>query len=100
MRAYNAACGGAVAALHCCRMSGVCFACVPKPMLPPGAAEGALRLTQGMEQVMDVQMADVQCDQQPPNERVAYLAALQVVPTTHPHHASRAGGRNGTADAD
>ena len=37
---------------------------------------------QGMEQAMDVQMADVQCDQQPPNERVAYWAALQVVPST------------------
>ena len=31
---------------------------------------------------MDVQMADVQCDPQPPNERVAYQAALLVVPTT------------------
>ena len=33
---------------------------------------------------MDVQMADVQCDLHLPNERVAYLAALQVVPTTLP----------------
>ena len=48
------------------------------------AAEGAPRLTQGMEQAMDVQMADVLCDQQAPNERVAYQAALLVVPTTPP----------------
>ena len=33
---------------------------------------------------MDVQMADVECDLQPPNERVAYRAALLVVPTTLP----------------
>ena len=37
---------------------------------------------QAMEQAMDVQMADEQCDQQPPNERVAYPAALQVVAAT------------------
>ena len=37
---------------------------------------------QGMEQAMDVQLADVHCDQQPPNERVAHRAALQVVPAT------------------
>ena len=49
-------------------------------------AEGTPRLTQRMEQTTDVQMADVQiadvqCDLQPRSERVAYKAALQVVPT-------------------
>ena len=62
------------------------------------AVKGTTRLTQGMEEAMDVQMADVQiaavqCDPQPPSDRV------QVVPKT-PHHAGGAhGGGNGTADA-
>ena len=43
-------------------------------------------MTQGMEPAIDVQMTDVQIvavqsDLQPPSERVAYRAALQVVPT-------------------
>ena len=46
------------------------------------AAEGAPRLTQGMEQAVDVKTADVRCDQQLTKERVSYRAALQVVPTT------------------
>ena len=33
---------------------------------------------------MDVRMADVQCDLQPPSERVAYRDALQVVLTAFP----------------
>ena len=44
----------------------------------------AITSTQGVEQAMDVQMGDVQCDLQLPNERVAFRAALQVVPTTLP----------------
>ena len=56
---------------------------------------------QGMEQAMGIQMADVQCDQQPPKERVAYRAALQVVPTTPSRRVVRAHrSRDGTADAD
>ena len=78
--ACNAACARAVAASHCCRMSGV-----PKPKLLLGlrssAAEGAPRLMQGMEQAMDVQMADVQCDQQHPNERVAYRGPCRSRPS-------------------
>ena len=34
-------------------------------------------------QMADVQTADVQCDLQPPSERVAYRAALQVVRTAY-----------------
>ena len=54
-------------------------------------SEATPQVTQSLGQAIDVRMADVQCDQQLPNERVAYRAALQVVPTTHPHHAGRAG---------
>ena len=50
-----------------------------------GRSEGTPRLTQGMEQATDVQMADVQCDLQPLSERVAQPGpALQVVPTAFP----------------
>ena len=86
--ACNAACGRAVADLRCCLMSGVpshesqSQSCSQK--LGSRAAEGTPRLMQGMEQAMDVQLADVQRDQQPSNERVAFRAALQVVPTTLP----------------
>ena len=47
---------------------------------PRGSAAGQSK--ERMDQAVDVQMANVQCDQQLPNERVAYRAALQVVPTT------------------
>ena len=70
--ACNAACGRAVADLHCCRMSGVASHVSQSQSWSQGlsscAAEGAPRLRQGMEQAIDVQMADVQCDQQSPNE--------------------------------
>ena len=84
--ACNAACGRVVVASHCCRMSGVAShesqsqKCSQEPS--SSAAEGTPRLVQGMEQAMDVQMADVQCDEQLPNERVAHWDALRVVPTT------------------
>ena len=54
------------------------------PELGSYAAEGAPLFTQDMEQAMDVQMADVQCSLQPPSERVAFRAALQVVPIAFP----------------
>ena len=86
VRAWNAACGRAVAALHCCRLSGVASHESQSQSRSQGlssrAAEGAPRLIQAVGHATDVQMADVQCDQQPPNERVAHQAALQVVPTT------------------
>ena len=72
--------------LQCCRMSSVSshesqrHSCSLR--VGSLAAEGAPRLMQGMEQAMDVQKADVQCDEELPNERVAHRAALQVVPTT------------------
>ena len=76
-----------VADLHCCRMSGAASHESQSQSCPQGlgssAAEGTPRLTQGMEQAMDVQMADAQCDPQPPSERVACRAALQV-PTAFP----------------
>ena len=50
--------------LHCCRTSGVAAHESQSQSCSEGlgtcAEEGALRLTQGMEQAMDVQMADVQ----------------------------------------
>ena len=54
-----------------------CFAMSPTSQcwsqgLGSSTAEGAPRLTQGMEQAMDVQVADAQCDLQSPSERVAY----------------------------
>ena len=73
--ACNAACGRAVAALHCCRMSGV------------ASHESQSQYSQGLSSsrrstsIDARQMADVQYDQQLPNERVAHWAALQVVPT-------------------
>ena len=71
---------------HCCRVSGVASDESQSQSCSQGlssrAAEGAPRLMQAMEQAKDVQMADVQCNQQPPIERVAYRAALQVVGTT------------------
>ena len=84
--ARSNACARNVVDFHCCRMTGVAAhesqsqSCSQE--LGSSAAEGAPRLTQSMEQAMDVKRADVQCDQQHPNERVAYRAALQVVPTT------------------
>ena len=76
------------------------FAMLPHVMLrmsPKAKAAGARqqrsrrspRLTQGMEQATDVQMADVhmadvQGDPQPPSIRVACRAALQVAPTAFP----------------
>ena len=53
------------------------------------AVEGTPRLTQGMEQAVDVQMADVQVvavqsDLHPPSERVPCRASLQVLPTAFP----------------
>ena len=84
----NAARRRGVADLHCCRMSGVasheCQSQSCSQELRSWAAKGAPRLTQGVDQAMDVQVADVQCDLQHPNERVAYRAALQVVPATLP----------------
>ena len=66
------ACGRAVAALHCCRLPGVASHGSQSQSCSEGlsssAAEGAPRLMQGMEQAMDVQMADVQCDQEPQDE--------------------------------
>ena len=75
--------------LQRCRMSGVATRESQSQSCSQGlgssAVEGTPRLTQGMGQAMDVQMADVQIaavqsDMQPPSERVAYRAALQVVP--------------------
>ena len=86
--ACNTACGRYVANLQCCRMSSVVSPDSQSQSCPRGVGssevKGTPRLTQGMEQAMDVQMAAVQCDLQPPSERVAYRAALQVVPTVFP----------------
>ena len=66
------------------------------------AVEGTPRLTQGTEQAKDVQMADaqiadVQCDLQPPSERVAHRSGAYRLS----RRGSRAhGGREWTADAD
>ena len=93
MWACNTACGRDVVDLQCCRMSGVASRASQSHSCSQGlgssAGEGTPRLTRGMEQVMDVQMADVQIapvqsDLQPPSERVANRAALQVVPTAFP----------------
>ena len=62
--ACNAACAGDVADLHCCRMAGVASHESQSQSCSQGlgscAAKGTPRLTQAMEQAMDVQMADVQ----------------------------------------
>ena len=71
---------------NCCRVSGDASNESQSQSCSQGlrssAAEGTPRLTQGMEQAMDVQMADVQMAV--PNERVACRAALQVVPAPFP----------------
>ena len=91
--ARNAACARDVADLHCCRLSGVASHESQSHSCSQGlgscAAEGAPRLTQDMEQAMDVQMADVLVADvhggpQFFSEHVAYRAALQVVPTAFP----------------
>ena len=88
MWACNTACARDVVDVQCCRMSGVASHESHSQSCSEGlgnsAVEGTPRLTQGMEQVMDVQMADVQIaavqsDLQPSSERVAHRAALQVV---------------------
>ena len=63
--------------------------------------EGAPRLMQGMEQAMDVQLADVHCDQQPPNERVAPPGCAPGGARHSSRHVDRAhGSRHSTADAE
>ena len=63
--------------------------------------EGAPRLMQGMEQAMDVQLADVHCDQQHPNERVAPPGCAPGGARHSSRHVDRAhGSRHSTADAD
>ena len=91
--ACNTACGRDVVDLQCCRMSGVVSHEAKSQRCSQGlgssAVEGTPRSTQGMEQAMGVQRADVQMeaeqsDLHPPRERVAYRAALQVVPAAFP----------------
>ena len=85
------ACARGVVDLQCCRMSDVASHESQSQSCSQGlgssAAEGAPRLTQGMEQETDVQMADaqiaaVQFGPRPLGERVPFRAALQEVPTT------------------
>ena len=84
------ACARDVVDLQCCRMSDVASHESQSQSCSQGlgssAAEGAPRLTQGMEQETGVQMSDaqiaaVQSGPRPLGERVAFRATLQEVST-------------------
>ena len=74
--------------VHCCRLTGVVWhGCIYHNHSDGhggSAAEGTTRETLSQEQAIDVRMADMLCDQQPQSGRVAYQAALQVAPASHP----------------
>ena len=105
----NTARGGDVVDLQCCRLTGVASHDSQSQSCPQGlgssAVEGTPRLTQGMEQAMDVQMGDVQTaavqsDLQLASERVAYRAALRCLPPFPAMPAAPMGVCDRSADAE
>ena len=77
-------CDRGVAVLQICRMTGVatheCRSQSGAEGFNSQAATGTPRLTQNLGQASDVQMANVQCDDEVPCERVAHQVTLPEMP--------------------